>query len=135
MTIINNGISNSIILLTQESLAERLKTASLNTLLGMGIVFAVLILIIFIISLFKYLPGSTPKAKTISSETNSKVSTVDNAIAQIVSQEEANLMNDYELVAVITAAINEYNSVNSSDAQAGGFVVRSIRKVNKKRYI
>ena len=134
MTIINNGISNSIILLAQESLSERLKTASLNTLLGMGIVFAVLTLIILIISLFKFLPGATSKVKNESNETNEKFSPVDNAIAQIVKQEEANLMHDNELVAIITAAICKFNSTNVSDAQAGGFVVRSIRKVNKRRY-
>ena len=128
MTIINNGISNSIVLLTQEPLSDRMKTASLNTLLGMGMVFAVLTLIILLISLFKFLPGSTPKAKSNNNESNTKVSPVDNVIAHIVSQEEANLINDCELVAVITAAISEFNSVNLSDAQAGGFVVRSIRK-------
>ncbi len=133
MTIINNGISNSIVLLTQEPLSDRIKTASLNTLLGMGMVFAVLILMILLISLFKFLPGSTPKANN--NEPNTKVSPVDNVIAHIVSQEEANLINDYELVAVITAAISEFNSVNLSDAQVGGFVVRSIRKVNRKKYI
>lgn len=134
MTIINNGISNSIVLLTQEPLSDRIKTASLNTLLGMGMVFAVLILMILLISLFKFLPGSTPKDNN-NNEPNTKVSPVDNVIAHIVSQEEANLINDYELVAVITAAISEFNSVNLSDAQAGGFVVRSIRKVNRKEYI
>ncbi|NLO09398.1 MAG: OadG family protein [Clostridiales bacterium] len=130
MTIINNGISNSIILLSQEPLSDRLKTASLNTLLGMGIVFAVLTLIILLISLFKFLPGTTPK---VSNESGPKVSPVDNAIAQIVSQEEANLMNDYELVAVITATICEFNSENLTDTSADGFVVRSIRKINKRR--
>lgn len=132
MTIINNGISNSIILLTQESLSDRLKAASLNTLLGLGIVFAVLTLIILLISLFKFLPGSTPNNKR-GKESSIKASPVDNAIAQIVSQEEANLMNDYELVAVITAAICEFNSENLSDTSSGGFVVRSIRKINNRR--
>ncbi|MDD4113032.1 MAG: OadG family protein [Herbinix sp.] len=132
MTIINNGISNSIALLSQEPLGDRLKTASLNTLLGMGIVFAVLTLIILIISLFRFLPGSTHKSKK-SSGSAVKVSPVDNAIAQIVSQEEANLINDNELVAVITAAICEFNSENLTDTSAGGFVVRSIRRINNRR--
>lgn len=132
MTILNNGISNSIILLSQEPLSDRLKTASLNTLLGMGIVFAVLTLIILLISLFKFLPGITPKDKS-SNDSSVKVSPVDNAIAQIISQEEANLINDYELVAVITAAICEFNLDNLTDNSAGGFVVRSIRKINKRK--
>jgi sodium pump decarboxylase gamma subunit len=132
MTIINNGISNSIILLTREPLSDRLKAASLNTLLGMGIVFAVLILIILIISLFKFLPGSAPRVKKVN-ESVVKASPVDNAIAQIVSQEEANLMNDHELVSVITAAICAFNSENLPDTSTGGFVVRSIRKVNNRK--
>lgn len=135
MTIINNGSTNSIILLTQEPLSDRMKTASLYTLLGMGIVFAVLTLIILIISLFKYLPGASNIGKKSGKASVETISSVDNAIAQIVSQEEANLISDYELIAVITAAINAYNSDNSSDALTGGFVVRSIRKINKKRVI
>jgi sodium pump decarboxylase gamma subunit len=133
MSIISSkAISNSIILLTQEPLSDRLKTASLNTLLGMGIVFAVLTLIILIISLFKFLPGSIPKEKN--QEPSVKVSPVDNVIAQIISQEEANLINNNELVAVITAAICNLNSENLTDTSAGGFVVRSIRKINNIRY-
>ena len=128
MTIINNGISNSIVLLTQENLADRMRAATLNTLLGLGIVFAVLTLIILVISLFRFLPGSAPREKKVSEP--AKVSPVDNAIAQIVNQEEANLMNDYELIAVITAAICEFDSENLTDTSAGGFVVRSIRKIN-----
>lgn len=131
MTIVNHGISNSIIFLTQRPLSDRLKTASLNTLLGIGVVFAVLTLIILIISLFRFLPGSIPKDK--SKESVAKVSPVDNVITQIISQEEANIMNDNELVAVISAAICELNSENLTDATAGGFVVRSIRKINNKR--
>ena len=131
MTILNNGISNSIILLTQESLSERLKTASINTIMGIGIVFAVLTLIILIISLFNFLPSARAYKKA--KKTDIKVSPVDNAIAQIVSQEEASLMNDFELVAVITAAISEFNAENLTDTSSGGFVVRSIRKINKRR--
>lgn len=133
MTIINNGISNSIILLTQESLSDRFKTASLNTILGMGIVFAILTLIILIISLLKYLPGILSGEKFIKVESDIKISPVDNVIAQIISQEETNLMNDHELVAVITAAICEFSRENINDVSAGGFIVRSIQKINNRR--
>ncbi|HHT87395.1 MAG TPA: OadG family protein [Clostridiales bacterium] len=132
MTIINNGIANSTILLSQEPLSDRLKTASLNTLLGMGIVFAVLTLIILIISLLKFLPGILA-GENNKNESETKISPVDNVIAQIISQEEASLMNDHELIAVITAAIHEFNSENGTDEFAGGFIVRSIQKINKRR--
>ncbi|NLJ95718.1 MAG: OadG family protein [Clostridiales bacterium] len=131
MTIFYNGISKSMILLSQEPLSDRLKLASLNTLLGMGITFAVLTLIILIISIFKFLPlltGERPSKKE--SKVNS--TPVDDTIAQIISREEANLMNDQELVAVITAAITAFESENSYDVLTGGFIVRSIRKINNR---
>ncbi len=133
MTILNNGIANSMIFLSQEPLSDRLKMASLNTLLGIGIVFAVLILITLLISLFKLLPNSKVKSDyKVDSDKN--VSPVDNVIAQIISKEEADLINDYELVAAITAAITAFNSENTQEAvPADGFVVRSIRKINRKR--
>lgn len=135
MTIFNNSISKSMILLSQEPLSDRLKLALLNTLLGMGITFAVLTLIILIISLFKFLPLITGQ-KLSKKEQKTNSTPVDDAIAQIISREEANLMNDQELVAVITAAIaayqSEFSTTDSVDALAGGFVVRSIRKINKR---
>lgn len=134
MTIISNGISKTMILLSQEPLSDRLKLASLNTLLGMGVTFAVITLIIMIISLFKFLPSSTGK-KVQKQQQKDDSTPVDNVIAQIISQEEANLMNDQELVAVITASIAAYQSEFSSasvDSTAGGFLVRSIRKINKR---
>ncbi|NLL72090.1 MAG: OadG family protein [Clostridiales bacterium] len=134
MTIVNNGISKSMILLSQEPLSERLKMASLNTLLGMGIVFIVLALMVMLISLFKYLPK--PYEKQINKQDNIESTAVENTNAQATSFEEANLMNDQELVAVITAAIaayqSEYSVISSGDILAGGFVVRSIRKVNRR---
>ena len=52
----------------------------------------------------------------------------DNAIAQIVSNEEENVEDDLELIAVITAAI-----AASEGTSTDGLVVRSIRKVNNRR--
>ncbi|CRZ34327.1 sodium pump decarboxylase gamma subunit [Herbinix hemicellulosilytica] len=133
MTIISNGIANSTILLSQAPLSERLKMAGLNTVLGMGIVFAVLIVMIFIISLLKYLPGlfsGSSKEKTVQdNETDSVIDTVkENAY-----YEEADLTDDHELVAVIAAAISAYCSEDNQDDLSGGFVVRSIRKINNRR--
>lgn len=128
MTILNNILTNSMIILSKLPLGERMKTATLNTALGMGTVFLVLIFITFIISLFKYLPGLFEVKKTADIEQEVKNTSLDNTIAQIVSQEEANLMNDKELIAVITAAISAYQPEYSQDVAAGGFIVRSIRK-------
>lgn len=133
MTIFNNDISKSMILLSQEHLSERLKLASLNTLLGMGIVFAVLALMILVISLFRFLPYLTGRNVK---ESNQEDSTPIDESTMIIGQEEANLMNDQELVSVITAAIAAYQTEESTtysgDILTGGFVVRSIRKINNK---
>ena len=85
------------------STAEILKKAGLNTILGMGTVFVVLIFISFIISLFKYISVYENRKKEQKEDTASVG--VDNAIAQVVSNEEENVEDDLELIAVITAAI------------------------------
>lgn len=99
---------------------EKMAKAVMNTLIGMGTVFIVLIFISFIISMLKYvnLIGKK-KDKPAEAETAG----VDNAIAQIVTSEE-NEVDDLELVAAITAAIAAYEGTSSD-----GLVVRSIRKV------
>lgn len=133
MTILNYGITNSMTLLSQAPLSERMKMAALNTVLGMCIVFAVLILIILLISLFKFLPNNQSAGKSTQTSQSPNNAPMDNTASEIISQEDTNLINDHELVAVITAAICAFEAENNSDVSAGGFVVRSIRKVNKRR--
>lgn len=106
----------------QYSFKEQMGKAGLNTLLGMGTVFAVLILIMFIISLFKYI--SKMEKAMADKKNNNKANAVDNTIAQIIEKEEEELSDDFELVAVIAAAVATYEGAASAD----GFVVRSIRK-------
>jgi sodium pump decarboxylase gamma subunit len=108
------------------SMGEILEKAGMNTLIGMGTVFVVLIFISFIISLFKYISVYENRKKEQKEDTASVG--VDNAIAQIVSNEEENVEDDLELIAVITAAI-----AASEGTSTDGLVVRSIRKVNNRR--
>lgn len=104
--------------------AEKLENAGLNTLLGMGMAFAILILISLIISLFPlFIGGSKKKKKESDKEITKKA--MENTISQIEEQED--LSEDAELVAVIAAAIAAYEGSAGTD----GFQVRSIRKVNK----
>lgn len=105
---------------------EKMGKAGMNTLIGMGTVFVVLIFISFIISLFKYINKFENRKKEQKEDTASVG--VDNAIAQIVSNEEENVEDDLELIAVITAAI-----AASEGTSTDGLVVRSIRKVNNRR--
>lgn len=129
MAIMNNGITNSLILLSQAPLSERMKTATLNTVLGIGFVFLILALIILIISFFKFLPGN----KAIRNADKKATETADNISADNNSYEETDLTDDKELVAVITAAISAFCSDVNPDDLSGGFVVRSIRKIDNRR--
>lgn len=102
------------------STGEILKKAGLNTVLGMGVVFAVLIFLAFIISLLKYIPMLL--------ERKTKKSTMEFIIDADEDNDEDDTdveeyVDDLELVAVITAAIAA-NEGTSSD----GFVVRSIKR-------
>lgn len=106
------------------SMGELMEKAALNTLIGMGTVFVVLILICFIISAF----GLIPRIQAAFSKKPPKATGVDNAVTQIVAQEEsAGGADDLELAAVIAAAVAAYEGSASTD----GFVVRSIRKVRR----
>lgn len=105
---------------------EKMEKAVMNTLIGMGTVFSVLIFISFIIYLLKFVNVIGTKKN----ETEKSADTgVDNAIAQIVSNETvgdaADETDDLELVAIITAAI-----AASEGTSSDGLVVRSIRKRN-----
>ena len=100
---------------------EKMQKAGLNTMLGMGTVFIVLIIICIIISLFNFIPkiqNAFNKEKV-----DVKAAAVDNTIAQIVAKEEEEVTDDLELVAVITAAIA---ACGTSGSSSDDFVVRSI---------
>ncbi|MBO4458551.1 MAG: OadG family protein [Butyrivibrio sp.] len=105
-----------------KTLGEKLTNAGLNTLLGMGMAFAILIAISIIISFFPVFFGDKKKKKESDKDIATKA--MDNTINQIAEQED--LSGDSELVAVIAAAIAAYEGSGSTD----GFRVRSIRKVN-----
>lgn len=112
------------------TLGEKMAKAGMNTLMGMGTVFAVLILIMFLIQLFAFIPKieksiADKKAKKNSNDTSAAV---DNTIAQIIENEE--LSDDTELVAVIAAAIAASEGATSTD----GVVIRSIRRANTNKW-
>lgn len=99
---------------------EKMKNAGLNTLIGMGTVFSVLILLCLIISCFSIFPK-------LEARKNNKAKEVAAApIAQIIEKEE--MSDDSELVAVITAAIHAYEQSNSVVGTTDDFVVRSIKR-------
>lgn len=114
----------------QYTWGEKMTKALLNTVIGMGVVFVVLIMISLLIGCFQYI-GKIEQALKNKKENKTEIAAkgVDNTIAQISQKEEEELVDDLELVAVISAAIAAYTG-SSTD----GFVVRSIKKSNKKNW-
>ena len=103
------------------SMGEKMKQAAMNTMLGMGTVFCVLIFISAIISLFKFIPSIIDSfGKNKKSEENIETATEPKTSVPVVEQP---VSDDAELIAVIAAAI-----AASENTTTDGFVVRSIRK-------
>lgn len=115
------GITTNVHYSTGEIMAK----AGMNTLIGMGTVFVVLILISLIISCFSLVSKFEAKQKKEEPVAAAASAPV---VEQITAKEE--LSDDTELVAVIAAAIAAYEGAANTD----GFVVRSIRKSNKSKW-
>ncbi len=109
-----------------ETKGELMTKAALNTLLGMGTVFLVLILISIIISGFGVIPKlqaflGPKKAEPVPEPAAPAPAT------PVVEEEE--LSDDLELVAVIAAAIASYEGTSVE-----GFQVRSIKRANTNKW-
>lgn len=105
------------------STSEILKKAGLNTLLGMGTVFAVLIFISIVISLFKFIPSSGGAKKKAAQEAPVKAAPAP-VVEEIIEETD-----DLELIAVISAAIAAAEGTSTD-----GFIVRSIRRRPANRW-
>jgi len=108
------------------TLGEIFEKAALNTLMGMGTVFTVLILIAFIISLFKYIPKFQEMFAKKKNTAPAAAPAAPVAKAAPVVEEE--LVDDSELVAVIMAAIYASMASEGKAVSKDGLVVRSIRR-------
>ena len=110
----------------QYSLAANMQRAGMNTLMGIGIVFLMLVFLSFVIGLFKYIEKFQNVGKKKAAEEAPKA---EEAHAPAIAQSEAadeDFADDLELVAVISAAIAAYENTSGDS-----FVVRSIKKSNK----
>lgn len=107
------------------TMGEKMEQAGLNTLMGIGIVFLMLIFLSFLISQFKHISKLTEKKDSKPAAPAAPAP----APAPAEEEQEEELADDGELVAVIAAAIAAYEGSTSTD----GFVVRSIKrsKTNK----
>ena len=115
----------------EAGLAEKMGNAGLNTLMGMGIVFLVLILISLIISAFSIIHKLEEKKngrkRKVEPEADARVRGIGSETAGLLETSSApaeELADDRELVAVIAAAIAAFEGTDPS-----GFTVRSIRRI------
>ena len=102
--------------------AERLALAGQMTLIGMGMIFAVLSLLWAVLAIFKIVFARPKKEKTVAPVAAPA------PVEETVVEEDAS--NDDELVAVITAAVAAYMAQEEPDAAPNGFRVVSFRRTN-----
>ena len=115
----------------QYSMGQKMQDAAMNAVVGLGTVFIVLFFLVFVIALFKYIPGlvdSFGKKKT-ETPAPAPVSAAPAPAVVPAAEEEEVLTDDLELVAVIAAAI-----AASENTSPDSFVVRSIRKSKKNNW-
>lgn len=110
---------SSISVSTDYDMSELMVRAALNTVLGMGTVFAVLILISALISCFNFIPRIQEMFRKKPAQTESMPTPAKAAAPVPVVEKET---DDTELIAVIAAAIAASEGAVSTD----GYVVRSI---------
>lgn len=99
-----------------QTLGEKMKNAGLNTLMGMGVVFTVLILISLIIYCFRIFPYLEEKKKAKQAPAVSEA-------AEPKSAPAVETQDNLELAAVIAAAVAAATGTSTDD-----FVVRSIKR-------
>ena len=104
------------------TLGEKMSKAGMNTLIGLGFVFIVLIFISWVISLLKHVNRFGQKKAP---ETAAPAPVIAEPEEE---EEEENLADDTELVAVIAAAI----AAAEGTAQPNDLVVRSIKKIRRR---
>lgn len=122
----SKGTPTSMSVDVQYGMGKTLQRAGLNTLMGIGTVFVMLILLSLLISLFRFIPN--PEAKKAAEAKAAKEAEAAVIAQTAPAQAEENLADDGELVAVIAAAIAAAEGTTTD-----GFVVRSIRKVKRNR--
>lgn len=129
--------------MTGLTLGQIFQRALLNTLLGMGTVFAVLIFISLLISLFQYIPKMQQrfgkKQETAGQPSGNAQQGASAAhfggfkfrskAAEPVKAEDKDYIDDKELAAVITAAIAAYQGTSTD-----GLIVRSIKRAKKQNW-
>ena len=103
------------------------------TLLGIGMIFAVLGVLWGVLAIFKLIfakPASKPKTKTKVEEAPKAIETpkIETTLTPVAASAD-----DAALVAILTAAIVAYESENGNDVDPSSFRVVSFRRANGGR--
>ncbi len=116
-----NFMPTSITFSPEYTTGEKMAKAGMNTLMGMGTVFLVLIFISLLISCFKFINEFEKKVKAKEAKAAPAAPAAVQTAEPVAAAEE--LVDDLELVAVITAAI-----AAATNSSTDGLVVRSIKR-------
>ena len=111
------------------SIEDAMAEATVNTIIGITVVFLALLFISFVISLFKYINKFEQKLADKKAGKAAPAPQLAPAPAPVV--EAAPETDDLELIAVITAAIHAYEEAQGNTV-TGDLVVRSIKKRNSR---
>lgn len=137
--IVDEDLANitSITISPEYTTGEKLSKAGMNTLMGMGIVFLVLIFISWLISMFKYISVFEAKMKQKKDPAPAPAKAPAPAPAAAPAPAPApaaapaeEACDDTELVSVIAAAIAASEGRESAD----GLIVRSIKRVPNRNW-
>ncbi len=110
----------------EKTMGQKMEEAVLNTLMGVGVVFAVLFFLTFLISQFKQISKLEEGLKKKNAPAQAPAPAPAAAPAPV---EEEEVVDDGELIAVIAAAIAAAEGTTTD-----GFVVRSIKKSNRNKW-
>lgn len=118
----DTGAPSNVAINVRYTLGELMEQAGLNTILGMGTTFVILILLCLIISCFALVGKAQDNKKKKAAAVKEAEAP---APAPAVTEE---VTDDNELIAVIAAAVAASEGQTTTD----GFVVRTIRKARRK---
>ena len=105
------------------------------TVVGMGMIFAVLALLWGVLGLFKvfFAKDSGKKVKEKADLKKAVEVAVEETLVENVQEDASAAQDDGELIAVITAAIEAYRASEGGAENAGGFKVVSFRRASNAR--
>lgn len=111
----------------ESSMAKVMEEAALNTVMGLGIVFLMLLFLSFVIDQFKHISAWEASMKKRNESAPAAAPAAPAPVATPVVEEA--VTDDGELIAVIAAAI-----AASEGTSTDGFVVRSIKRSNRNKW-